>query len=97
MDGITFLLLGIVRQTLTFIFRETAVDELNPCLKILNFGHICNMRVRLHGDLNVGKFVAMLIRMGNGYISLDTEGAISFPQGIKVQVEHWMISSKKVM
>lgn len=44
------------------------------------------MRVRLHGDLNSGRFAAQLLRIGNRNNPLDTEGEISFSLGCGVQV-----------
>lgn len=56
-----------------------------PCLQRLKLQ--TNMKVRLHGDLNAGRFAVKLLIIGNGNILLDTEGEISFLQGCGVQVK----------
>ncbi|CAM1327328.1 Uncharacterised protein r2_g3635 [Pycnogonum litorale] len=45
------------------------------------------MKVRLNGDLNAGRFGALLLQLGNGIIRPDGEGEITLPNGCGVLVQ----------
>ncbi|XP_054260247.1 uncharacterized protein LOC128984902 [Macrosteles quadrilineatus] len=89
MGGITVLLAGDFRQTLPVVPRGTRADEVKVCLKssylwpkIKMLTLRVNMRVYLNGDLDSEEFSALILQIGDGKVSEDSDGKFCIPQGL---------------
>ena len=80
MVGVTLVLSGDFRQTLTVIARGTRVDELKACLKsshlwqsVKKLRLTTNMRAQLRGDQLSGQFATDLLTLGDGRVPVGTK------------------------
>ncbi|XP_055951517.1 uncharacterized protein LOC129987579 [Argiope bruennichi] len=86
MGGITLFFSGDFRQTLPVIPQGTNADEMNASIKasyirknFQRFGLKTNMRVLLTGDISTEQFSQNLLHLGNGTMTIDSEGLIALP------------------
>ena len=87
--GVTLVIAGDFRQTLPVIPRSTPADELNACLKASYlWQHVekltlsTNMRVHLHNDSGAGRFADLLLEVGNGALTSESDdGEVRLPVG----------------
>ncbi|UYV82514.1 hypothetical protein LAZ67_21002633, partial [Cordylochernes scorpioides] len=82
MGGLVVLLAGDFRQTLPVVTRGTPADELNACLKssylwshIVKMHLTVNMGVQLHNCTTAAQFADELLKIGEGQLETDSEGA----------------------
>ena len=94
MGGLVVLLAGDFRQTLPFVQRGTAADELNACIKsFILWNQVnklklqTNLRVALHNDNSARTFADKLLKIGEDKLESDNDGLISLTRDFCVPVD----------